>query len=789
MTTDARSVLRKLGDGESIDVICQEAGWSRDRFNLWWEDQLKSRVPELDGTLSVSGVGPIEISRDKLGTPHISAETDNDLFFGYGFAMSQDRMWQLDYLRRKSLGRLSEILGSSGLVSDNVARTVGINRIAAQEVTNIPEGTLRRLECFSDGINASIKKNLDNLPIEFDLLDYKPETWSPIDSIAIWAEFRYYLTVRFPVIVIPEIARRSLGSGPLFDAFMLGEAEDECIVPEGYYDPDKSNRERIGEVISDPDEGIGSNNWVVGGKLSETGLPILASDPHIAFANVSCWYQAHLTSQELNVIGSGYAGVPGIIFGRNERVAWGLTNNICAQRDLYQEKEDPGRAGYFMFDGKWEASDQIQEKILVKGKPQVSKTITVTRNGPIVNEILPDIAFGTGPVSLKWMGHQPCDEITSILSFNRSESVSELREALRTWVVPTWSFGFADTDGNFGYQSVGKIPIKDNWRRGYRPGWDKNHQWRESIPYDSMPKMHNPVQGWVRSANNRLVPEDFPYPMSGVWASGHRAKRIRQMIENSGIMSLDDIAAMQMDSVSLRAEEAIPSLISVLKSHGSEGMKEVIVHLDEWDCRMEVDRVGAALFESFFYHWCQKVAAERFETKYVQDLGSALSGLAVNLLEKDNYGWFSVGSREESIVSAMKNVLLDLKSRLGENMSSWTWGAIHTVKLDHALVERGEIFQTLNRGGGPARGNGVTVCNSGFDPNYLAIMGANYRISTELSDDPPGLWSVDTAGQSGHPGSPNYCDQLDAWLEGRNFYHPLDQERVQKNAICKLEIN
>ena len=403
MTLDDSSMLSRLGSGEQIDSVKKAAGLNTRNFEKWWDNQLKSRVPEMQGSRKIDGPGTVEILRDEIGTPHIYADTAEDLFFGYGFAMGQDRLWQLDYLRRKALGRLSEVLGQEGVENDVTARTVGINRIAASEIERIPSSTKNLLDSFSLGINAAMEESRECLPIEFGLLDYEPEPWKSTDSIAIWAEFRWYLTGRLPVIAFPEMTRRALGEGPLYQAFLLGEAEDETIVPPSHYPQEKSGDDPVGKVISDPEEGLGSNNWVIGGSLSDSGLPILASDPHIAFGSVSCWYQVHLSGAGFNVIGAGYAGVPGIIFGRNERVAWGLTNNICAQRDLYQEKENPDKPGHFLYDGKWEESKELLEEINVRGGKTISKKIILTRNGPLADEIVPPIAQDSGPVSLRWM--------------------------------------------------------------------------------------------------------------------------------------------------------------------------------------------------------------------------------------------------------------------------------------------------------------------------------------------------------------------------------------------------
>ncbi len=789
MPIDDRAMFRRLGAGDSIDAVCGEAGLARGDFDAWWRRQLESRLPEMDGSRKLRGVaGGVEILRDELGTPHIYADNDADLFFGYGFATGQDRLWQLDYLRRKATGRLSEVLGPSGIELDTIARTVGVPGIAAAEADRLPDLTLRRLKAFADGINGAMEEARDRLPIEFALLDYEPEPWSHIDSLALWAELRWYLTGRLPIIVIPEVAKRGLGEGPLYRAFLLGEADEESIVPPGHYEAVRTGAVPVGQTVSSPDEGLGSNNWVIGASLSESGGALVASDPHIAFGSVSCWYQVHLSGAGFNFTGSGYVGVPGVTFGRNDRVAWGVTNNICAQRDLYQEREHPDRPGHFLYDGEWEPAEETVESIAVKGADAVDLRVRKTRNGPIVDGIIPEEARETGPVSFRWMGHEACDEITGLLQANAAASAAGFREALRDWVVPTWSFGFADVDGHIGYQCVGRIPIKESWDRGYRPGWDPEHQWRGSVPFDALPRMEDPEQDWIRSANNRTAPEDFPYPLAGVWSSGHRALRIRQMIEERPRIDREYLAAMQNDSLSLRAVEGLPGLLRTLDGAGDERVGEAAAHLRAWDCRMETDRVGAAIFESFFYQWEMEVAAERFEGETARLLGTACGGLALSLLDGDTHDWFADGGRERAALRAMSRTLEDMEARLGADMAGWTWGAVHKIRLGHHLSERGGIFRALDRGGDPVRGNGVTVCNTGFDPNYLAAMGANYRINADLGEEQPGLWAIDAAGQSGNPGSPNYCDQLPTWLEGRHHYIPIDRERVERSAKTRLKL-
>lgn len=772
MEMNSAVLLKRLGEGESIASLCQTHGLTRAQFDSWWRAESRRRVPDPEGRLAACVGAGTRIDRNRWGIPHVQAQNDEDLFFAFGYAKAQDRLFQLDYLRRKGLGRLSEILGPDGLALDTVARTVGLNRIARGEWKETPAETRALLQRFSDGVNALIDASHDHLPIEFALLDYKPEPWSPIDCLAIAAEFRYYLTVRFPVIFGPELARRALNDDALYRAFLTGEADDESIIPAGAYSDSARGTLPVGASVGDPHEGEGSNNWVVSGARSKSGLPMVASDPHIAFAAVSCWYEVQLTGGSFDVAGMAYAGMPAVMFGRNRRVAWGITNNICSQRDLYQERTDARHPGCFLYDGQWEPERKIVEPINVRGGRPIDKTIRFSRNGPIVDEILPPEAAGTGPVSLRWLGHAYCGWLPSLLGIDRAGSVAELREATRTWRVPTWSLVIADVEGHIGYQAVGGIPVRKVWTRGYRPGWDPAHQWQGLIPFEQMPRLADPERGWIVTANNRVAPDDFPYPLSGTWATGHRARRIRQMIEAHGRFDRGVFAEMQRDTRTLRADEAMPALLPLLANSGDPRLTEAGRYLGQWDHHMAPDSVAASIFEVFFHRWSRRVAEERFDAGLAAALAGSCGGLAAALLHDDAAGWFGKEDRETAVLDALRATLSDLEGRLGKEMSAWKWGDLHTVQLRHVLSGRGDLGDLLDRGGLPVGGSGVTVCNTGFDPNWGALMGANYRLISDLGEN--GMWAVESQGQSGHPGSDHYCDQLTEWLEGR--YHFLSFE-------------
>jgi penicillin amidase len=789
MNLAEREMFKRLGAGDSIRSVCEAAGISREEFDTWWTGNLAARVPSQTGTNRSAVRATVEIERDEWGVPHIYADNDEDLFFGFGYSMAQDRLFQLDFLRRKASGRLSEILGPEGLELDTIARTVGLRRIAEAEWHRLPDETRTLLSSFSAGVNAVIGESGDNLPIEFDLLDYRPAVWSAVDCLAIECEFRWYLTGRMPVIVMPELAKRTLGEGPLYREFLLGEADEESIMPPGSYPGNKhAQAEPVGQAVGDPDASTGSNNWVVSGTQTQSGKPMVASDPHIAFEAVSCWYQAHLCGGSFNVAGMSYVGLPAILIGRNERVVWGITNNICSQRDLYQEQTGPEHPGCFLYDGEWEPARELTEVIHVKGAQPVTQTIRFSRNGPIVDEILPPPGDKTGPLSLKWLGASQGGWLTALLGIDRAGKVDEFREAMRPWHVPTFCLVIADVNGNIGFQASGRIPVRNYDERGYLRGWDPEHQWQGLIPFEAMPGLVNPQRGWMATANNRLAPDDFPYRLDGRWSSGHRAMRIRQMIEQNGKFSRDDFGNMHQDTLSLRAVDCVLNLLEVLAASHDERLQTAARYLQQWDCRSEPNSVGPTIFNVFFTQWANTVAAERFDAQTARLLVNGVDGAAARLLAGDEAHWFQHGDREQKIIETFNATLDLLAERFGPDLSNWTWNKLHRIPLKHVLSSRGDLSELLDHGGIPVKGDICTVCNTGLGPDWSAAAGSGYRMIAELSSAPPGLWAVDGQSQSGHPGSPHYCDQLDDWTSGRYHHLSLDRNEASKTIRRRLKL-
>jgi penicillin amidase len=790
MKMSDRDILQRLGSGASIDEVCAGTGINRSQFNEWWQQTIRSRVPKTDGSTTADLATPISIERDGWGIPHVFADNDADLFFGFGVAVAQDRLFQLDYLRRRGMGRLSEVLGEKALPLDITARTVGLPWIAAGEWERLDDRVRQLVEAFSAGVNQVISDTTNVPPVEFDLLDYRPEPWGPVDCLVIESEFRWYLTGRLPVIAIPELAKRVLGAGPLYEEFLLGEADDESILHRGDFEPaaDARTSEPVGHVMDDPDAAIGSNNWVLSGQRTTTGHPLLCSDPHIAFEAVSCWHEIHLCGGSFNVAGMSYVGIPAVMFGRNDHVAWGITNNICSVRDLYQERTDPEHPGCFLYDDHWEPERCLTETIHVRDGVAVEKTIHSSRNGPIVDELLPAQARPTGPVSLKWLGAYQGGWLTAMLDMNRAENVATFRQALRPWHVPTFALVIADVDGSIAMQTAGRIPIRERVERGYRRGWDPAQQWQGLLPFESLPGSIDPPRGWIASANNRLAPNDFPYSLSGCWSSGLRARRIREMIESRPQHSPADMRTMHQDAKSLRAATLVPVLIPLLEEQPAPRFRHVAKALREWNCCCDADSHATSIFNVFFTCWCRAVARERFDAGDVELVSSAIAGCASRLLAEDPAGWFDGDHRRQRIVESIDQALNLLTERLGPDMQQWGWERLHRMPLTHVLSDRGRLSELLNHGGSGVRGDMVTVCNTGSGAEWSAATGAGYRLVSDLSRQPPVLQAIDAQSQSGHPGSPHYRDQYEVWQSGDYHEITLARDGIGDACVARLTL-
>jgi penicillin amidase len=828
MTDSAtRGRLRRLGDGATIEAICAADRITRAAFDAWWAADCARRLPRLDGAVGLPVHGEAEILRDARGVPHLLASTDHDLFVAYGYAMAQDRLFQMDLRRRRAMGRLAEVLGDAGLDVDILARTMDLPRLAVAEFDRLSVETRALFEAFAAGVNAAAEeaREQDALPIEFDLLAYEPEPWTALDCVRCVTSWRWQLTGRPWVISVPELAKRTLGMGPRYDAFiafMRDEADDRSIIPAA----DRHARDvglmpiesvaiprtagaggtsgqfpvGVGPTSFEPwsssaasDPMGGSNNWVVAGSRSRSGKPILASDPHMPYEAASSFYEVHLSGGSFECAGAGLVGYPGLTFGRNRHLAWGITNNICSQRDLYLERE-PGAVR------EWR-----EETIGVRGRAEhVPLTVKVTEHGPIVDRLLPAAAAPGGPVSMRWVGQLACDWPSGQLRLNRASTVDEAMAAVRGWLSPTFSLLIADDlgpGGHIAFTNTGTIPVRGRPERGYRDAANRDDAWLGLIPPAGMPQTHDPGVGWLGSANNRPAPDDFPYPLSGTWDEGLRHRRIGQLAEELTPHDLGTIGRMHTDVHVGRAEDRIPAILAALNGrlHGID--LDALEVLRTWDRGATPDSAGAAIWEVFWTRWAQTVAAARFPRESADFVANWMNGFAGRMLTRDEIGWFA--SNEErlaTLVGAFREAVAELRTALGDRPRAWRWGALHAKGLHHPLSAVGDLGALLDQPARPAGGDIAVLNNVGFAGgrtpagdvgyarNWEGTSGAGYRLVADLGNPAGSAWTVTLEGQSAVPGSPNRSDQLDDFLAGRYHEIPLDRSRAEAAAVHRLTV-
>ncbi len=768
---EREKVLAALRGHETWEGVAAWLGVSLEGARTAVRDVLSACAPSPSGEVLFPYVNA-RVVRDEWGVPHVTAGSIPEAYYGLGFAMGQDRLWQIDLFRRTAYGTLAELLGPAGLEQDRIARTLDLRRVAEAGYRQLSGDDRDAVDYFTGGLNmARLLARRDGWPFEYALLEHEPEAWEPADVLAALRGFWWQLTGRFPVICVPEFARRVLGDTPLVREFLTPEGGQETIWPRGVEYPQHPRWEHHpGPAPRGSDSaGTGSNNWVVGASRSANGMPLLATDPHVPFALPSHWYEARIRARGLDAAGAFMAGVPGIFFGQNRDVAWCLTNNISSLRDLYVEVTadfDPDR--YLRPDG-WKGFTTRREVIQVRGADPVELTVRETDHGPLVSDLLPAYARTGENVSVRWVGLEPTEELEAMLGYARAGSVPEFREHLRRWSCPTFNFMMADRHGEIGYQLTGRIPLRRRPEYGYRSGAEAADQWAGFIPFEALPATGEPPEGWLASANNVVATEEWPYPLTGTWPSDYRMQRLVQYLNGPGRFSDADMARGQMDEYSPRAADWAGPAVAALRGAGVS--HPLLEEVAEWDSVFSVDSRPAVVFEAFFLCWARAVILRRFPESMLPTVFPLAAGVVERLLEADAAGWFQDDAeREAALRGAWESALTLLEERLGADPAGWAWGRMHTLTLHHPLARTPVLRDILERGPVPHGGTWNTLNNSLYEPHrpFESFTGVSYRLLVDLGG---GSRSALPGGQSGHPGSPHYADQIPLWQTGG--YHPV----------------
>lgn len=740
-------------------------------------------LPITEGEVKIASLKEqVLVVRDNAGVPHLKAENERDLFIAQGYVQAQDRLFQMDLSRRQASGRLSEVIGEATVNNDKYFRTLGLRRAAEASFGEYTTEGKEVLKWFAEGVNIFREEAIKDgkLPIEFSILGYEPEPWTEVDSLTIgkymaydlggnWEDqaFRMYLLQKFP-------------KDKALDLFPSYPKEGPYIVSDINLDIEKSF---ASAVI--PHEFNGSNNWVVSGDKTSTGKPLLADDPHLSLATPSIWYQMQLEAPTINVSGVIFAGIPGIILGHNEKIAWGVTNTGPDVQDLYIEKRNPNDKTEFSYNGKWERAEILKETIKVKDKKTIDYDVTITRHGPVISEFAAD-SGKENVLSLRWTAHDPSAELEAILNMNKAASWGEFEKALEKFNTPAQNFVFASTNGDIAFKANGNIPIR---KKGDSllpvPGWNDEYEWKGYIPYDKLPKVVNPKEGYISTANNKVISDDYPYHISNHWAQPYRQMRIQEVLKSKDNMTVKDMKALQMDIKNLQAEEFVPQFLKALSNNENDKVREVLKELEKWDFQDHKDSAAPLIFNV----WMTNISTVLYEDSIPSETFALFSGrkpVLDKLLReglKGNPGpWVKEqGGIQKLLETSLLRTIKDLENSQGSTTKKWKWGEFHQVRFDHPLSSVSPLNYIFNsKGGIPTSGSGVTVQAAGFKVDGTVNHGASWRFVADLNDLSK-TYHLVGPGQSGHLKSDHYNDQLQAWADGT--YHETKIKNVKGEKL------
>lgn len=795
-----RILLFLLGLILLIFILGAGFGWYQAR--LGW--------PQTNGELRLSGLqAPVTVIRDGRGVPHIYASNTQDLFMAQGFVHAQDRFWQMEFWRRIGAGRLSELFGKSSLGQDRFLRTLGVTRSAELTLAQASPEARAVLEAYASGINAYIDQNRNKLPLEIRVLGltgvkFQPEPWTPLHSLTWTTMMSFDLGGNYD----QELDRAQLlaryGEGWMRELTMYDYPSDRPFILPDFVAWDQVDTESIARLpdglILGQGEGIGSNNWVVAGSKSETGMPLLADDPHLSIQMPSIWYQNGLHCQPVGpacpfeVVGFSFASTPGVVIGHNGHIAWGVTNAYPDVQDLYIERINPANPNQYEVNGQWVEMEIIHDQIVVAGqKESTPLTIRRTRHGPILNDVAYGAesrwAFGWQPLALRWTALEGNRILEALIGLNLAQDWEDFRDALAFWDAPSQNFVYADTAGNIGYVMPGKMPLRPH-SDGLTPvpGWTDDYEWQGYAPYEALPWAFNPPSGYIVTANNQVIDlTDYPYLTRHEGDTGDRAQRIVEMIEAKQKLSIADFQAIHGDNANLLARDLVPLLAGVpLDRTEVAAARNMLL---AWDFQQDMDSPEAAFFEGFWHILPTALFGDELGDMAPRDraLIRLLAGDA-GAAWWDNIHTPEKETREQILAQALNEGYDLVAERLGKDAAKWRWGALHTATFRNQTLGQsgiGPIESIFNRGPvETAGGSGIvnaTGSSSSEDTLFELRSVPSLRIIMDLADLNRSL-ATHTTGQSGHPYHEHYDDQIENWRFIR--YDPLLWAREQIEAAA-----
>ncbi|MCJ7716151.1 MAG: penicillin acylase family protein [Anaerolineales bacterium] len=789
--------------------------------------------PQVEGEIQIPGLDDkVEIYRDAFGVPNIYAKTHHDLFFAQGYVHAQDRFWQMDFWRHQGAGRLSELVGNPMVETDKFLRTLGWERVAEQELRLLGTDELLILDAYSAGVNAYLQERSGTeLSLEYAILPvlnagYEPKPWTPLNSITWGKAMAWDLRANLGTEIDRAKLQKDISAGLLDFIYPTYPLDHPVIVPDfplttssldlGTFketsqgqsgttipfsaitpmlDSIQTKTDALDQITGGGFEAIGSNSWAISGDLTDSGKPYLANDPHLGSQMPSIWYEVGLHCLEktmdcqLDVAGFSFAGVPGIVIGHNDRIAWGFTNTGPDVMDLYIEKINPDHPTQYEMNGEWVEMETVIETIQVAGKDPVEHIVHLTQHGPVIGSVygLDDFAEDTSlsfpdnyALALSWTALEPSCIFCAVWDFNLAQNWQEFRTAAADFVVPAQNLLYADVDGNIAYQMPGNIPIRSEGHDGMLPvpGWTGEYEWQGYIPFEELPYSLNPEEGYIVTANNAVVGSDYPYLISKEWSRGFRAQRIVDMLEVAPEpITMAYIKEMQGDNQDLLAKLLVPFLLEI-KFTDSELM-EAQQLLQDWDYQADMDSAPAALFMVYWQNLINNTVQDDLPDYYHVGVESTAKLIIQHLVSSPENSWWDDQTTDD--IEIMEDILRltfeesyrEISKEQGKDPTAWKWGDLHTITFRNQVMNSFPFVNTaFNRGPFPAAGGNEIVNATGWDESapYVIDWLPSMRMVVDLSDV-SNSFTIHTTGQSGHAYHPHYIDMADLWRTIQ--YHPM----------------
>jgi penicillin amidase len=761
----------------------------------------RGAIPQYKGELAISGLGSdVTVYRDERGMPHIYAANEHDLYFSTGYVMAQERLWFMDLIRRVTTGRLSEVMGEKLAETDKFLRCLEMTAKSRMLLSNEDPRVLTCMQAYADGVNAYIAAAGKKLPPEFRILGYKPDPWKLEDIANIigymgWDLakdnlasdiFYYRLSQKVGIEKVTQlIPDWNAVNSVAFPDFRL----DEKLL--------KDARAFISSMDTLEALGIasfsGSNNWAVSGKRTETGKPVLSNDMHLSFGSPGIWMQVHqVIPGKLNVTGVAVPGEPFIVAGHNEKIAWGETNLMVDDIDLFAEKINPQNENQYFFNGEWKNMILKKEIINIKGGKQDSVIIKYTHRGPIISGFR-DVKDAS--LSMRWSGYDSSDELRSVYLLNRAAGWDEFRSAINFFKSANQNFVYADVEGNIGLNTGAGIPVRKGDGTIIRNGETDEFDWKGYVPFEQLPFSYNPANGYVSSANNKTVIEGYPYYISSDFALPYRINRIRQMLDEKETFNIEDFKRMILDQYSDYAALLTPFILKLnsKKQELTPLEANALETLEGWDYDMNASLVAPSVFEFFRISFIYNLLADELGDLYPQLFKTTRDYYIYRIIKNgpdvwvDNINTPQIETLDDIILKSFRDCISSLSLQYGEDQSKWEWGSIHKITIEHPLgsVKILDRIFGLNSATYGIGGSDHTVSVYSYGEGFKVNHGASERHIFNTADWDESF-TITPTGASGVPASEFYLSQTKAYLEGKFYKDAFSEKAVKASAKYTL---